>query len=155
MTSTPGGTPDHAPAGTPDGTPDGPFDGPFDAPGYGARPPAADVGPLAGVVGPLPPDPVTTSLLDPTPTQAYPSHAPVAPAGPERPAPAGRTPRIRTLVFGLVMLVVAGTVLAATIADLRVDGGALVLGVLVLAGVALLAGGIAAAAKEARGGPGA
>jgi hypothetical protein len=71
------------------------------------------------------------------------------------PAAGRRQPRIRTVVFGLVMLAVAGTVLVGQIADISIDGGAVALVVLVLAGLALLAGGIAAAAKEARGGPGA
>jgi ABC-type uncharacterized transport system permease subunit len=68
---------------------------------------------------------------------------------------ASRAPRIRTLVFGLVALAVAVTVLVAEIADVRVDGGAVLLAVLVVAGLALLGGGVAAAVKEARGGPGA
>jgi hypothetical protein len=131
-----------------------------DGPGSGSRPPTAEIGPLAGVTGPLPPDPAATSLLDPAPTTAFepqgPAPAVTPSAGVPGAAPAHRrTPRIRTLVFGLVMLAVAGTVMVASVADVRVDGGAVFLVVLVAAGVALLGGGIAAAAKEARGGPGA
>jgi hypothetical protein len=74
---------------------------------------------------------------------------------PDVPAPQRRAPRIRTVVFGLVMLAVACTAVVAGTTDVRVDGGAVALVVLVLAGVALLGGGIAAAAKESRGGPGA
>jgi hypothetical protein len=59
------------------------------------------------------------------------------------------------VVFGFVMLAIAGTVLVAEVTGVRVDGGAVLLVVLVLAGLALLGGGVAAAAKEARGGPGA
>ncbi len=112
------------------------------------------VGPLAGVTAPRPPDPATTRLLE---------TAPPAVGAPAAPAPvatrgdvAGRQgPRIRTTVFGLVMLAVAGTVLVAQLADIHVDGGAVALVVLVAAGLLLLVGGLAAAAKEARGGPGA
>ena len=66
-----------------------------------------------------------------------------------------RTLRVRTVVFGLVLLAIAGTTLVGVLTDVAVDGGAVFLVLLVLAGVALLGGGLAAAVKEARGGPGA
>lgn len=66
-----------------------------------------------------------------------------------------RTLRVRTVVFGLVMLAIAGTVLVGVLTNVAVDGGAVFLVLLVLAGIALLGGGLAAAVKEAKGGPGA
>lgn len=66
-----------------------------------------------------------------------------------------RTLRVRTVVFGLVMLAIAGTVLVGVLTNVAIDGGAVFLVLLVLAGIALLGGGLAAAVKEAKGGPGA
>lgn len=66
-----------------------------------------------------------------------------------------RTLRVRTVVFGAVMLVVAALTLVRVFTDVAVDGGAVFLVLLVLAGIALLGGGLAAAVKEAKGGPGA
>ena len=63
--------------------------------------------------------------------------------------------RVRTVVFGLVLLAIAGTTLVGVLTDVSVDGGAVFLVLLVLAGIALLGGGLAAAVKEAKGGPGA
>lgn len=66
-----------------------------------------------------------------------------------------RTLRVRTVVFGLVLLAIAGTTLVGVLTSVSVDGGAVFLVLLVLAGIALLGGGLAAAVKEAKGGPGA
>jgi hypothetical protein len=63
--------------------------------------------------------------------------------------------RVRTVVFGLVALAIAVTVLISTLTSVRVDGGVVSLIVLLGAGAALLGAGIAAAVKESRGGPGA
>lgn len=73
---------------------------------------------------------------------------------------AGRTrraprPRVRTVVFGLVMLTISVLSLVALLTDVRVDGGVVGLGLLIGAGAALVAGGVAAAVREAKGGPGA
>lgn len=63
--------------------------------------------------------------------------------------------RVRTVTFGLVMLAISVISLVALLTDVRIDGGVVGLGLLIGAGAALVAGGIAAAAREARGGPGA
>lgn len=66
-----------------------------------------------------------------------------------------RSLRVRTAVFGLVMLAISVVSLVALLTDVRVDGGIVGLGLLIGAGAALVAGGVAAAMREARGGPGA
>lgn len=98
-------------------------------------------------------------------TMADVSSAPDAPAtaaetSPEAtpPAPAPRvrrSPRVRTVVFGLVMLAISVVSLVALMTDIQVDGSVVGLGLLIGAGAALVAGGAAAAVREARGGPGA
>lgn len=136
-----------------------------DTPRDPGTPSALELGPLAGVTPPRPPDPAQTALLTETAsTGATPTAVTTTLPGDLRTgatavttdAPTGRrSPRIRTVVLGVVLLVVAATVLVSLLLDVTVDGGAVLLGVLLLAGVALLGGGLAAAAKEARGGPGA
>jgi predicted phage tail protein len=60
------------------------------------------------------------------------------------------TPRVRTIVFGAVLLVVSVLSLVALLTDVHIDGAAVALGTLVAAGVALVAGGVASARREAR-----
>jgi hypothetical protein len=63
--------------------------------------------------------------------------------------------RVRTVVFGLILLAISASVLVALLTTARVDATAVAFVVLIGAGAALLAGGVAAAVREARGGPGA
>ena len=67
----------------------------------------------------------------------------------------GRGIRVRTVVMGLIAMAVSASVLVGSLTQARLDGALLTLVVLIGAGAALLAGGIAAAVREARGGPGA
>ena len=73
------------------------------------------------------------------------------PAGAVRPR---RGIRVRTLVFGLVLLAISASVLVTLMSTVQVDATAVALVVLIGAGAALIAGGLAAAVREARGGPG-
>jgi hypothetical protein len=70
------------------------------------------------------------------------------------PARQRRGVRMRTVVFGLVLLVVSVSVLVTLLTTARVDATAVTLVILIGAGAALVAGGLAAAVREARGGPG-
>lgn len=81
--------------------------------------------------------------------------ATVAAAALDRPRRIRRPLRVRTLVFGLVMLAISVVSLVALTTDVHVDSGVVGLGLLIGAGAALVAGGVAAAMREARGGPGA
>ena len=49
--------------------------------------------------------------------------------------------RTRTVVFGLILLVVAGCVLISQLTDMHIDPGAVALGLMVVAGLLLIAGG--------------
>jgi hypothetical protein len=69
--------------------------------------------------------------------------------------PRSRVPRVRTVVLGLVMLSIGVASLISHVTGARVAGDVLALALMVGSGVALVAGGIAAAVKEAHGGPGA
>jgi hypothetical protein len=66
-----------------------------------------------------------------------------------------RPVRVRTTVFGLVLLAISVVSLVALLTDVRVDGGVVGLSLLIGAGIALVAGGVGAAVREAKGGPGA
>jgi hypothetical protein len=93
---------------------------------------------------PLEPEPgstaVTSSLVA----------SPAAPP-PVRSQPvARRSPRMRTLVLGLVLAAVSVTTLVHLLTDVNVDGGAVALGVILVAGVLLVAGGVASATRDAR-----
>jgi len=70
------------------------------------------------------------------------------------PARQRRGVRMRTMVFGLVLLVISVSVLVTLLTTARVDATAVTLVILIGAGAALVAGGLAAAVREARGGPG-
>ncbi len=67
----------------------------------------------------------------------------------------GRGIRVRTVVLGLIAMAVSASVLVGSLTRARLDGTLVTLVILIGAGAALLAGGIAAAVREARGGPGA
>lgn len=64
--------------------------------------------------------------------------------------PRARGLRTRTVVFGLVLLIIAAAVLAATLGDADIDATAFLLVLLIGAGVALLVGGVQAAVRDAR-----
>jgi hypothetical protein len=70
-------------------------------------------------------------------------------------ATVGRGVRVRTVVLGLAAMAASASVLVGALTHARLDGTVLTLAVMIGAGAALLAGGIAAAVREARGGPGA
>lgn len=58
--------------------------------------------------------------------------------------------RVRTVVLGLALLVVAVLSAVSAATDVRVDGVAVALALLIGAGLALLAGGVTAAVRESR-----
>ena len=64
--------------------------------------------------------------------------------------PVTRGPRMRTLVFGLVLLTVSGTATIRLLTHVHVDYGVVLLVLLLVAGALLLAGGVLGAAREAR-----
>ncbi len=55
---------------------------------------------------------------------------------------------VGTLVFGLVLIVVAAAVLLSLLTGFQVNGGLLAIGVLVFAGLAMVIGGIAASRRR-------
>ncbi len=65
-----------------------------------------------------------------------------------------RPVRVRTVVFGLVMLAISALSLITLLTDVHVNATAVGLTLMIGAGAALVAGGVAAAVREARGGPG-
>lgn len=73
----------------------------------------------------------------------------------DTPARTRRPVRVRTVVFGLVLLAISVVSLVALLTDVRVDGGVVGVSLLIGAGIALVTGGVAAAVREAKGGPGA
>jgi hypothetical protein len=106
-----------------------------DEPGYEPEPEAAIGGPVEPPVERPAAEPATDSALA---------------AARER-----RGIRVRTLVFGVVMLVISIVTLVTLTTAVRVDGAAIGLTLLLGAGAILVAGGAASAVREARGGPGA
>jgi hypothetical protein len=58
--------------------------------------------------------------------------------------------RVRTVVFGLALLVVSAACLVSVLTRIRVDAGVVALAVLVGAGAALLIGGLSAAVADLR-----
>jgi len=77
--------------------------------------------------------------------------ATVEPAGPA--ADSVRTPRrvrVRTVVLGLVLLVISVAVGMSIVSDVRVDAAAVGLALLIGAGLALVGGGLASAVRETR-----
>jgi hypothetical protein len=152
--TTPGGPPsDEQDAGTA-------AQGPTLGPGLILEPPATQPVTASPTIT-YPTLPPAYVLTDDAADSAAPTPAPAAPAAPAAaPAPVvdpatGRRPvRVRTVVFGLVLLTISVISLLSLLADITVDGSAVGLAVLIGAGVALLAGGMAAASREAKGGPG-
>lgn len=108
----------------------------------------------------------TNALTEPlagtgTPTSTWPSTSPdagPAPApgtGPGAEAPTVRPQRgirVRTLVFGLVLLAISASVLVTLLTTVQVDATTVTLVMLIGAGAALLAGGLVAAIRETRSG---
>lgn len=79
------------------------------------------------------------------------STAPTLPTDPTVPvAGARRGPRMRTIVFGLVLLAVAVTVLVSALTTVRVDPASVALTVLIGAGALLVMSGIRSAARQGR-----
>lgn len=66
--------------------------------------------------------------------------------------PLRRTVRMRTVVFGLILGLIAIVVSLAQATRIDVDGVAVAIGALIAAGVLLVAGGLTAVARERRGG---
>ncbi|MGZ4651084.1 MAG: hypothetical protein ACXV3A_11185, partial [Kineosporiaceae bacterium] len=106
-------------------------------------------------------DPAAAVLTE-SPATAVPAAAsfPVGPVprrsgradlGPDDDMPDRPGIRMRTIVLGLVLLAVSGTSLVRLLTDVHVDDTAVVLTLLIVAGVLLLGGGVASAAREARG----
>lgn len=58
--------------------------------------------------------------------------------------------RVRTLVFGLAVAAVAVSVLVSLLSDVAVDGTVVTFSLLIGAGLALVAGGVASAVRENR-----
>jgi hypothetical protein len=75
--------------------------------------------------------------------------APFAPVGPPAPV-TGRGVRMRTLVFGLVLLAISVTTTIRLLTDVDLDNGIVLLVLLLVAGALLLGGGVLGAAREAR-----
>ena len=82
------------------------------------------------------------------PAAPEPGASAVAPYQPALPAARGL--RMRTLVFGLVLLTVSGTATIRLLTHVHVDYGVVLLVLLLVAGALLLAGGVLGAAREAR-----
>jgi hypothetical protein len=59
-------------------------------------------------------------------------------------------PRMRTIVFGLVLLAISITGLVRMLTDVHVDDAAVLLTLLIVAGALLLGGGVASAVRESR-----
>jgi hypothetical protein len=126
-----------------------------------AHPPAT-AGPPADGPESARPDPLTLGPEPPAlPAQPEPdpSEPPARPAGATAITVAdaddgrrARGLRMRTVVLGLVLLVVSGTSLLRLLTDVRVDDTVVLLTLLIVAGALLLGGGVASAAREARAG---
>jgi hypothetical protein len=58
--------------------------------------------------------------------------------------------RVRTVVFGLVLLAISVTVGVSIVSDVRVDAAAVGLALFIGAGLALVGGGLASAVRETR-----
>jgi hypothetical protein len=71
-------------------------------------------------------------------TAAAPDQPWSTPVAPEQPV--GRGVRMRTVVFGLVLLVIAGAVLVGELTDITVDAGAVILALMIGCGLLLLVG---------------
>jgi hypothetical protein len=74
-----------------------------------------------------------TSQIPTTQAQTAPEPAVAEPAGP-------RGIRMRTVVFGLVLLAIAGSVLVGQLSNVSIDGGAVFLGLMISCGVLLIVG---------------
>jgi predicted phage tail protein len=70
--------------------------------------------------------------------------------GPDDQRPARRSVRVRTVVFGLVMMAVSVVAQVGLLTSVRIDGGVVALTLLIGAGAALLLGGLSAAIRDVR-----
>ena len=86
-----------------------------------------------------------------SPAGPVPGRSGWADLGPDDDMPDRPGIRMRTIVLGLVLLAVSGTSLVRLLTDVHVDDTAVVLTLLIVAGVLLLGGGVASAVREARG----
>lgn len=86
------------------------------------------------------PDATTEAPAAEAPTTEF-SPAPQAhEPGPDPEAVVRRGIRMRTVVFGLVLLAIAGSVLVAQLTDITIDAGAVFLALMIGCGVLLIAG---------------
>ena len=102
----------------------------------------APSGPPSFTTGPDTLGPASDPNPDPTPATPY---APAAAGfdgepGAPAPAPPARDVRMRTVVFGLVLLVIAGTVLVDVLTDVAVHAGGVLLALMLGGGLLLVAG---------------
>jgi hypothetical protein len=101
-------------------------------------------GETSGYGQPVHPDPHPGPHPGPIPESAW--SQPVAPptmtdtAVPVETAEPARVVRMRTVVFGLVLLVIAGAVLVGQLTDVTVDAGAVLLALMIGGGLLLIAG---------------
>jgi hypothetical protein len=102
-------------------------------PGPGSTP----AGPAATPAGPAATtsDPASPARESQTTTATRTGPDPATPGIPARPGP-----RMRTLVLGLILLVAAASVLVGELTSIKVDGGVVFLGLMVVAGLLLIAG---------------
>lgn len=104
---------------------------------------------------PVPTEPKQTEPVPTEPKQTEPQRAADPTPGDSRARTRRwRRIRVRTVVFGLVLLAISASVLVTLLSTMRIDATAVTVVALIAAGTALLAGGLAAAVREARGGPG-
>jgi uncharacterized membrane protein len=104
---------------------------------------------------PEPVTPLSTLAVDEVRYEPEPVVAPSTPPPPETMTPDAdatrpRGPRMRTVVLGLVLLVISGTGLLRMLTHTHIDDAVVLLGLLIVAGALLLGGGVASAAREAR-----
>jgi hypothetical protein len=101
--------------------------------------------PTSGPTGEPTSEPTSDSTITPPPIEAatIPAATTQAPTiqAPTAPEPAAaRGIRMRTVVFGLVLLAIAGSVLVAQLTEVSIDGGAVFLGLMISCGVLLIVG---------------
>jgi hypothetical protein len=97
-------------------------------------------------------EPLGTVPADHTALSPAPSTAAASSGVPEPTGWTARGVRMRTVVLGLVLLAVSATTLVRVLTGVDVDDSLVALVLLVVAGVLLLGGGVASAAREARAG---
>ena len=98
----------------------------------------------------MPTAPLTAAAAGPGASVRPGSAGPDAAPGVDLPLPLGRGIRLRSIVFGMLLALIAVTVPLTHYTSVRVDGTALAIGALIAAGVLLLFGGLASVARERR-----